>query len=153
MPDIADRSVLGTPFYVMEFAKGRIFVDPTLPGLTPQQRRDVYWRTADTLAALHALNPERVGLADYGRPQRYCARQAERWAAQYTASVPQPHPDVLRLISWLRANVPAEDASPPGGGAVCHGDYRLDNLVWDEQLQVGRGGAVGLRQGLHGSWH
>jgi aminoglycoside phosphotransferase (APT) family kinase protein len=52
------------------------------------------------------------------------------------ASVAQPMPSVLRLVAWLQCNVPAEDASPPAP-AVVHGDFRLDNLVYDEQLQVG----------------
>lgn len=65
-----------------------------------------------------------------------CRRQVFRWAKQYNASVPQPSPAVLQLIDWLQGHIPAEDAAPPAP-AVVHGDYRLDNLVFDEQLQVG----------------
>jgi hypothetical protein len=64
-----------------------------------------------------------------------CRRQVGRWSKQYMASVVQPMPSVLRLVSWLQGNVPAEDTSPPAP-AVVHGDFRLDNLVYDEQLQV-----------------
>lgn len=62
-------------FYVMEFAKGQIFLDPNLPSATPQQRTAVYTHMADTLAALHAVNPTAIGLQSYGNPNNYCQRQ------------------------------------------------------------------------------
>jgi len=64
-----------------------------------------------------------------------CRRQVARWSKQYLASVQQPMPSVMQLIAWLQSNVPAEDAAP-AAPAVVHGDYRLDNLVLDSQLQV-----------------
>ncbi|KAI8470744.1 MAG: acyl-CoA dehydrogenase [Monoraphidium minutum] len=130
-----DASVVGTPFYVMEFAEGTVFTDPAMPGAAPASRSSAYAGLADTLAALHAVDPAAAGLSGYGEPARYCARQVERWARQYAASVAAPCPRVARLVAWLRANVPAEDAAPRRA-AVVHGDYRLDNLVYGGDMQV-----------------
>ena len=69
-----DRAVLGTPFYVMERLEGRVFHDCTLPGVPADQRRQMYVSMADTLAALHAVDPAAVGLGDFGRPGNYFAR-------------------------------------------------------------------------------
>jgi aminoglycoside phosphotransferase (APT) family kinase protein len=146
-----DASVVGTPFYVMEFAAGRLFTDPAMPGATPAQRAAAYAALADTLAALHRVDPAAVGLAGFGDPARYCERQVRRWQRQYAASVPAPCPRLARLVEWLRANVPAEDAAPPRA-AVIHGDFRLDNLVFGPGMEVGgggRGGRGGGRAAAH----
>ena len=64
----ADEAVLGTPFYLMEKVEGRVFHDCALPGLSPQERRATYLAMAKALAKLHAVDPDAVGLGDYGRP-------------------------------------------------------------------------------------
>ncbi|KAG2434084.1 hypothetical protein HXX76_007812 [Chlamydomonas incerta] len=121
---------LGTPFYLMECAEGRVFLDPNLPELGAAQRTAVYRHMAQVLARLHSLDPAALGLAPgYGNPDHYCARQLRRWSEQYRASVPAPMPEVLRLMDWLGAHVPAGDARP-ARPAVVHGDYRLDNIVF-----------------------
>jgi aminoglycoside phosphotransferase (APT) family kinase protein len=130
-----DASVVGTPFYVMEFAEGTIFTEPGMPKASPAQRTAAYAGLADTLAALHAVDPVAVGLAGFGDPSRYCERQVQRWARQYAASVAAPCPRVARLVEWLRANVPAED-SVVTRPSIVHGDYRLDNLVFDGAMRV-----------------
>ena len=128
-----DAGVLGTPFYAMEFAEGRVFSDPRMPGAPPEERAAAYAALADTLAALHAVDPLAAGLGDFGDARAYCARQARRWARQYRASVPGP-PCARgeRLAAWLEANAPAGAAAAgrAGGAAIVHGDYRLDNLVF-----------------------
>ena len=73
-----DPSTLGTPFYLMERVEGRVFHDAALPGLDPAERRAVYLAMAETLAALHSLQPEAIGLGDYGRPGNYFERQLAR---------------------------------------------------------------------------
>lgn len=126
----SDLAPVGTPFYLMEFADGTIFLDPNLPELTASQRSGVYRQMASTLAALHCIDAAVLpALAGFGNPERYCERQVSRWSAQYEASMPRPAPEVLELVAWLRRNVPAEDARPPRA-AICHGDYRLDNIVF-----------------------
>jgi len=120
-----DESVIGTSFFVMDFVAGRSFWDPTLPGLTPAERAAIYDEANRVIAALHAIDPAAVGLADYGRPGNYVARQVERWTRQYRASQTGDVPAMERLIEWLPAHVPADDTA-----AVVHGDYRLDNLLF-----------------------
>jgi len=67
-----DRAVLGTPFYVMEFAHGTIFTDPNLLEAGPRDRTKIYTKLADTLADLHSLSPAELGLQDFGNPNNYC---------------------------------------------------------------------------------
>lgn len=121
-----DPAVLGTPFYVMERLEGRVFTDTTLPGLPPQERREVYLDMARTLARLHAVRPEDVGLADFGRPGNYFERQIARWGRQYRESPGARIPALDRLIEWLPANLPPDD----GAVAIAHGDFRLGNLLF-----------------------
>ncbi|KAG2491860.1 hypothetical protein HYH03_009814 [Edaphochlamys debaryana] len=138
----AGNEPLGTPFYLMECAQGRIFLDPNLPQLQPQQRAAVYGHMAQVLASLHRLPPASLHLAPgFGSPDGYCGRQLRRWSEQYRASVPQPMPHVVSLMAWLADHVPPSDARPPRP-ALVHGDYRLDNLVFAEEA-AGSGSGSG----------
>src|SRR5437867_7471076 len=80
-----DASVVGTPFYIMEYVRGRLFVDPRLPEVTPAERARIYDAMNEVLARLHAVDWQRVGLGDYGRPGSYFARQIHRGTPQYRA--------------------------------------------------------------------
>jgi aminoglycoside phosphotransferase (APT) family kinase protein len=122
-----DATVVGTPFYLMECVTGRILWDPALPELPRDARRAHALAVARALAALHRLDPERVGLADFGRAQGYVARQVARWSRQYVEDTAAGRCDALdRLIEWLPEHIPA--ATPPP--AIVHGDYRIDNTVF-----------------------
>jgi aminoglycoside phosphotransferase (APT) family kinase protein len=121
-----DRSVIGTLFYVMEFADGRIFWDPALPELDNHSRNEIYLEMARILAALHEINPKHIGLGDYGKPGNYFERQLSRWKRNYFASIEQPDPNMTDLITWLEQNMPEED----GLVSLIHGDFRLDNLIF-----------------------
>lgn len=121
-----DPEVIGSLFYVMEFVEGRIFWAPSLDELAPQERGAIYDRMGAVLAALHAVDPAEVGLADFGRPGSYFARQLARWTQQYRASETEPRPDIDRLIAWLEGALPADD----GRISIVHGDFRLDNMIW-----------------------
>ena len=81
-----DETVIGTPFYLMDFVDGRIFWDPLLPGMAPEERRAIYAEMNRVIAALHRVDFAAIGLADYGRPGNYLARQIDRWSRQYQAS-------------------------------------------------------------------
>ncbi len=74
-----DESIIGSMFYLMAFVDGRIFWDPSLPDQTPAERADIYTAIVDALAALHAVDPASVGLADYGKPGNYFERQLNRF--------------------------------------------------------------------------
>ncbi|MFM2119121.1 MAG: hypothetical protein RL722_589, partial [Pseudomonadota bacterium] len=130
-----DAGVIGSPFYVMDFVVGRVFATPDLPGLAPAERAAIFDAMNATLAALHAVDPAAVGLADYGRPQHYLARQFKRWGEQYRASATAPddqHPAMDQLMDWLGAQIPAIAAADgeQGPAAIVHGDFRIDNLVF-----------------------
>ncbi|PIN12059.1 hypothetical protein CDL12_15333 [Handroanthus impetiginosus] len=128
-----DPSVIGTPFYIMEYLEGRIFIDPMLQDVTPTQRRAIYDATAKALASLHSTDVDATGLKSYGKPNNYCKRQVERWAKQYLVSTGEGksnrNPKMLDLADWLRQHIPPEDSLGTAAGLV-HGDFRIDNLVF-----------------------
>ncbi|WP_158812972.1 phosphotransferase [Methylocapsa sp. S129] len=121
-----DESVIGSVFYLMNHVDGRIFWDPSLPDLTPDERGEIYDSMNAALARLHAVDVVAAGLGDYGKPGNYFARQLQRWGEQYRASETTVHADMDRLIEWLGAHVPADD----GRVALVHGDWRIDNMIF-----------------------
>lgn len=121
-----DESIIGTIFYVMEFAEGRIFWDPALPDLSAQARGNVYDEMNHVLATIHNVDPVGVGLSDFGRPGDYFGRQLKRWSAQYRDCETQTIPEMNALIDWLQENLPEDD----GQVSLVHGDYRIDNLMF-----------------------
>jgi len=120
-----DDSVVGTPFYVMDFLEGRIFRDARLPGLEPAERRAIYDNLNETLARLHGVDYQAVGLGDYGRPGNYFERQIGRWTKQYRGAETEPIPEMERLIEALPARMPADDTT-----TIAHGDYRPENVMY-----------------------
>jgi aminoglycoside phosphotransferase (APT) family kinase protein len=122
-----DRDVIGSLFYIMSYQRGRIFWDPTLPELDNSQRRDIYTEMNRVLAALHDIDVEAVGLSDFGRPGNYFERQISRWSGQYRASEIEPILAMDKLIEWLPQNMPVDD----GKVSLIHGDYRIDNIIFD----------------------
>lgn len=122
----ADETVIGTPFFVMGLVEGRIFWDATFPDVPTSERAAYFNAMNATLAALHTVDPEAVGLGDYGRPGNYFARQIARWTKQYEEDADAGRdPDMDAVVAWLPANVPAGDES-----AIVHGDFRCDNMIF-----------------------
>jgi aminoglycoside phosphotransferase (APT) family kinase protein len=119
-----DETVVGTIFYVMDMVEGRILWDQTLPTYAPAERHAIFMAKLKTLADLHNTDYAAVGLADFGRPGNYFARQIDRWTKQYRASETERRDDVEKLIAWLPGSVPPDDQT-----TIVHGDYRLDNMV------------------------
>ncbi len=120
-----DDAVVGTAFYVMAFVDGTVFWDPALPELSNAQRAKLYDAQNRALAALHSVDPGKVGLADFGRAGSYFARQRDRWTKQYRASETERLEDMETLIAWLEQNEPPDD----GRSSLVHGDYRIDNMI------------------------
>jgi len=120
-----DESVIGAVFYVMELVEGRTLWDGTLPTIPKLDRRAYYEAMVDTLAALHAIEPQTVGLGDFGPPGNYFERQVQRWTKQYRASQTDDIPEVDKLIEWLPRTLPAQTRT-----SIIHGDYRIDNLIY-----------------------
>lgn len=118
--------VVGTPFYVMERLDGRVISDNAMPTVPPAERRAMFAGMAATLAALHELDWRALGLGDFGRPEGYYARQVARWTRQWQAQRFRDLPDLERLAAWVGENLPADD----GVAALCHGDFRLGNLMF-----------------------
>jgi aminoglycoside phosphotransferase (APT) family kinase protein len=121
-----DDGVIGTEFFVMEFVDGSVFWDPALPELSNAQRSRLYDEQNRALAALHLADPAAIGLADFGRPGSYFARQRDRWTKQYRASETERIEDMEILIKWLKENEPPDD----GRSSLVHGDYRIDNMIF-----------------------
>ena len=123
-----DESVIGRAFYVMECVDGRVLWEQSLPGLSNDERSAIYDEMNRVIAALHTVDYEAIGLGDYGKPGNYFARQIGRWSKQYLASATEPIEAMNRLIDWLPLHVPEGDET-----SIVHGDYRLDNLIFDRQ--------------------
>lgn len=121
-----DSDLIGGMFYLMSYENGRIFWDPALPDCDASERTAIYDEMNQVLAALHDVDVEAVGLADYGRPGNYFERQIRRWSSQYKASETEQIAAMDRLMEWLPANLPEDD----GQASLTHGDYRLDNIVF-----------------------
>ncbi len=123
-----DETLVGTVFYVMDYVPGRTFWDPALPGLSRGERRRVFAEMSRVIAALHSLDVSTLGLAGFGKTDNYMARQVARWTTQYLASETEPIPAMHFLIGWLPANLPPENPS-----VLIHGDFRLDNVIFDRE--------------------
>jgi aminoglycoside phosphotransferase (APT) family kinase protein len=120
-----DAAVVGTPFYLMERLHGRVFPAYQLPGLSPQDRHACYMSMCAVMAAMHNFDWQAAGLADFGRPGNYFERQLSRWSQQWEQFRSADNPYVDQLIAWLRDRVPDGD-----GTTVCHGDFRVPNLMF-----------------------
>lgn len=125
-----DDSIIGTAFYVMRYVEGRVYQHPALEGMEPRQRTAAYRTAADTLARLHRVDYEAVGLGDFGKPGNYIARQISRWSKQYEASRTGDDPAMEELMKWLPDNIPDDDQT-----TIAHGDYRLGNLMLHPQRE------------------
>jgi aminoglycoside phosphotransferase (APT) family kinase protein len=121
-----DASVIGAVFYVMELAKGRPYADGSLPDFDPATRGRMYGQLVDTLADLHNIDPVAADLADFGKPGNYFERQVARWTRQYRDSETDYLPEMERLIAFLPETLPEQSRT-----SIVHGDYRIDNVVYD----------------------
>jgi aminoglycoside phosphotransferase (APT) family kinase protein len=120
-----DASIIGTPFYVMDFLEGRIFRDATLPGSTRAERAAIYDELNATLAELHQVDYVARGLSDFGRASGYFERQVARWIKQYRGAESEHIPAMEQLIAELPTMIPADQSV-----SIAHGDYRLENTMF-----------------------
>ena len=122
-----EREVIGTPFYLMQCLQGRVFHPYAVPGVSATERAAMYEAMAAALAAMHRLDPAAIGLVGYGRPGNYFARQLKRWSEQWRAfrRGDDDNPALDRVVAWLAERVPES-----GLQALCHGDFRMSNLMW-----------------------
>ena len=120
----ADESIIGTAFYIMERMRGRVYHTLIPEDMSAAERAAVYDDMNRCLAILHGVDVNSVGLADFGRPGSYFARQLRRWGKQYVASKQREIPAMDRLLEWLPEHLPEDDET-----TIVHGDYRLGNLM------------------------
>jgi len=120
-----DDAVMGSMFFVMEFLDGRTLFNPQLPDLAPSERAGIFDAMNGAIAAISLVDPNAVGLGDYGRQGGYIERQVSRWSKQYRASETKVIPAMNSLIDWLPQNMP----TAPEEVRLAHGDFRLDNLI------------------------
>ena len=124
-----DDSVIGSMFYIMDHVPGRNFNEPQMPGLTPAERTGIIDDMNRVLAALHEVDIDAVGLSDYGPEGNYFERQIARWTKQYKAAETQDIPAMNELMARLADERPEDD----GQRTLVHGDYRLDNMIFDAE--------------------
>jgi len=122
-----DPSVIGAPFYVMDFVDGHVVRDrlPDEWPATVDTCRAMSNALINTLLELHAVEPEAVGLADFGHPRGFLERQVRRWWQQWEASKTRELPAIEDLHHRLLDGLPVQSA--PG---IVHGDYRFDNVIY-----------------------
>uniref|UniRef100_A0A914UWY5 Acyl-CoA dehydrogenase family member 10 n=1 Tax=Plectus sambesii TaxID=2011161 RepID=A0A914UWY5_9BILA len=120
-----DLSVLDTPFYLMEFVRGRVFTRVELPGMSPKERSAIYNEMNRVLAAIHSVDISAAGLDSYGKKGGYMKRNLTRWITQYEASKTKSVPSLDKLATWLPNHLPEQEDC-----TLVHGDFRLDNLIF-----------------------
>ena len=120
-----DPAVIGTAFYIMDCVEGRVLWDPTLPDMTSAERGAIFDELNRVIAELHKVDPQAVGLGDYGKTGGYVERQVKRWTQQYRAAETETMASMNALMDWLPQHLPAE-----GVTRIVHGDYRLDNVMF-----------------------
>lgn len=131
-----DRTVVGTPFYLMEWLDGRVFNEFATPGLTREARAEIFRSMCGTLAAIHKLDYRVLGLGDFGKPGNYFARQLKRWSTQWAQfrRGDDDNPALDRMVDWLGERLPESETT-----ALCHGDFRIANVMFhkDEPRVIG----------------
>jgi aminoglycoside phosphotransferase (APT) family kinase protein len=132
----ADPDVIGAPFYVMEKVDGRAYRRAKeLDELGAERTGALAARLVDVLAKLHAVDPDAVGLGEFGRPDGFLERQVRRWGRQLEGSRTREHPDADELHRRLTDQV-AQVAADPSVVGIVHGDYRLDNCLVGADDQI-----------------
>ncbi|EPS29281.1 hypothetical protein PDE_04230 [Penicillium oxalicum 114-2] len=131
-----DSSVIGTPFYIMEFLDGRHFVDPAMPGVSPAERTALWKSAVETLAKFHSVNPQSVGLEKFGKSSGFYDRQIATFTAVSQAQSEVLDKDTKEPVGELphfkdMVHFFAQKATQPRDrGTLVHGDYKIDNMIF-----------------------
>lgn len=120
-----DESVIGAPFYVMEFVDGVVVRDTLPEGLgSIDERRRVSEELVDALVELHAVDWRTAGFGKLGRSSGYLERQIRRWQDQWRHNRTREIEDLEVVGAWIAARVPRSPST-----TIVHGDYKLDNVI------------------------
>lgn len=129
-----DASIIGTAFYVMEFVRGRIITDPGLKDLPVTERRKAWFSMIETLAWMHSIDPDSIGLQGFGKKQNFYKRHCDTFSRIETQQskvkdiktgreLGRAHPNYDEIVTYVRQNLPTDRYS------IVHGDYKFDNMV------------------------
>jgi len=132
-----DNSIVGTPFYIMEYLDGRIFTDERMLEIPPEDRRECWFAAVRTLAALSQILPDEIGLSNFAPRTNYFQRQVKSLSVISSKQAATMDVDTKKavgdipffhdLIAWYKANSPDESKI---GSRIVHGDYKIDNLIY-----------------------
>lgn len=131
-----DNRILGTPFYIMEYLDGRIFEDPVIPNVLPDQRRAIWADAVRVLAKLHRIDPREVGLENFGKDTGFYSRQVTTWRticeAQAAIEDVETREPVgpLPYFNEMMGFFADERQQPLDRGTLIHGDFKIDNLIF-----------------------
>ncbi len=127
-----DEAVNERPFYVMDFVKGRVVRNRNeAAGFTPELCRAASHSVVDTLARIHAVDVDQVGLGDLGPKEGYISRQLRRWLGQFEKSRTRERPEIRAVHDHLVDRIPEQ-----GAAGIVHGDYRLDNCILSDEGRI-----------------
>jgi len=127
-----DHDIVGSDFYVMERVRGEVLRDEEPEAFAdPEARQKVGEELVDTLAYIHELDYEEVGLGEFGRPAGYTRRQVDRWGKQLSwafevTADEREVPELKEVGEWLDEHCPEEHPH-----TLVHGDFKLDNMMFD----------------------
>ena len=125
-----DEAVIGAPFYVMEMLDGIVFnTADDVKHLDEAQSLAATYELMDALAKLHSVDPETVGLENFGKPAGFVERQVHRWITQWEKSKQRELPEIDEVARRLLANLP-----PDGAHGVVHGDYSFNNTMFRKDI-------------------
>lgn len=123
-----DNGIIGAGFYVMSFVEGRVLWDGMLPEMQAEKRTAIYKAMISTLAKLHNLDYQAIGLQNHGKTGNYFARQVHTWSKLYKMAETETVPAADKLIEWLPTAVPEQTRT-----SIVHGDYRIDNMIFQPE--------------------
>ncbi|KAM7221614.1 Protein kinase-like domain containing protein [Rhypophila decipiens] len=131
-----DDSVIGTPFYIMEFLDGRIFEDPVIPNVLPDQRRAIWSDAVRVLGKLHRIDPKSIGLENFGKSTGFYNRQIATWSSICDAQARIEDVETREAVGQLphfknmMEFFSDQKQQPVDRGTLIHGDFKIDNLVF-----------------------
>jgi aminoglycoside phosphotransferase (APT) family kinase protein len=120
-----DDSVIGSMFFVMDYVAGRMYPDTRMPEASAAERAGIYDAINEAAARLHRVDYKAIGLADYGKPGNFFARQIDRFTRQYRAAELDKIDAMDRLIEALPQCIPSTEET-----AIFHGDFKMDNMIF-----------------------
>ncbi len=123
-----NNQIIGAPFYIMERIKGVILRAGNAPKMQidSNQMHDIATALVDNLVELHAIDLEKTGLIQLGKPEGYVSRQVGGWIKRYYAAQTDTIDNMNKIADWLSHQIPR-----PQQATLLHNDYKYDNTILD----------------------